>query len=86
VVFCLFRDFSKAAQFNRDISVLSPSAFAWGNKTNLSASEIDPSSTGCGIEIRWIIKARIGKIGIIFERAAREIYLAIEASVLEKNR
>jgi hypothetical protein len=53
VVFCLFRDFSKAAHLNRNFGVGSPmEESAGGNKTNMGAGEIDPGGTGGGIEIR----------------------------------
>jgi len=54
-----------------------------GNKTNMGAGEIDPGGIGHGIEIRRVIKTRIGKIGISFESADGENGFVIEARVRE---
>jgi|GEM_PF-4763569 len=59
--------------------------FAWGNKTNIGAGEVDPVHIGRGIKIRRVVKARLGKIGGLLEGAAGEIGFAIEAGALERN-
>jgi hypothetical protein len=50
-----------------------------------SVGEIDPGGIVDGVEIRWIVKARIGKIGMNFESAPGEIDFAIEARIRERN-
>jgi len=49
----------------------------------MGAGEIDPGGIGHGIEIRRVIKTRIGKIGISFESADGENGFVIEARVRE---
>ena len=83
MVFCLFRDFSKSAQANRNIAVSGPMPFAGGNKTNVSAGEIDLAGTGHVVEIWWRVKASARKISSMLERSVRELGFAIEARVRE---
>jgi hypothetical protein len=51
----------------------------------MGAAEIDPGGIGHGIEIRRVIKTRIGKIGGPFKGAAGENGFAIEAHIRERN-
>jgi hypothetical protein len=83
VVFCLFCDFSKSAQANRDFAV--PRKFAPRNKTDVSAGEIDPGGIGHSIEIRRAGKPRIGKIGRPLKEAVGENSVVFEARARKEN-
>jgi hypothetical protein len=85
----VFRDFSKGpqAKWNTTVlgPVLSPRAFARGDKSNMGAGEIDAGSLLYGIEIRGITEARVGEICRPLETTAREISLAIEPCACKRD-
>jgi hypothetical protein len=54
-------------------------------KANMSAGEIDPGGIVYGVEIRRVIKTRVGKIGISFEIATGENGFAIKTRVRKRN-
>lgn len=53
VVLCLFREFSKRAQADRNLAVGRPMPFAREDKINMGAGEIDPGGISHVAEVWW---------------------------------